>query len=125
MWTIQFLKNGNLNRINFIICFILVSLFYLTLNIIIDNNEFLWTIRFTYYINIATSSILLLTLLSARLRYLKIKSPITVSSIITLAISLTYALSLSIFREWMMAGLIMHSISLIMIGVTFVVLLFK
>lgn len=125
MWIIQFLKNGNLNRINFIVCFILVSLFYLTLNIIIDNNEFLWTIRFTYYVNIAISSMLLLTLLSARLRYLKIKSPITVSSIITLAISLTYALSLSIFIEWMIAGLIMHSISLIMIGVTFVILLFK
>lgn len=125
MWIIQFLKNGNLNRINFIACFILVSLFYLTLNIIIDNNEFLWTIRFTYYVNIAISSMLLLTLLSARLRYLKIKSPITVSSIITLAISLTYALSLSIFIEWMMAGLIMHSISLIMICVTFVILLFK
>lgn len=125
MWIIQFLKNGNLNRINFIVCFILVSLFYLTLNIIIDNNKFLWAIRFTYYVNIAISSILLLTLLSARLRYLKIKSPITVSSIITLAISLTHALSLSIFTEWMIAGLIMHSISLIMIGVTFVILLFK
>lgn len=125
MWIIKFLKNGNLNRINFIVCFILVSLFYLTLNIIIDNNEFLWTIRFTYYVNIAISSMLLLTLLSARLRYLKIKSPITVSSIITLTISLTYALSLSIFIEWMIAGLIMHSISLIMIGVTFVILLFK
>lgn len=125
MWIIRFLKNGNLNRVNFLICFVLVALFHLTLNIIIDNNEFLWTIKLTYYVNIIISSVLLLTLLSARLRYIKIKSPITVSSIITLAISLTYALSLSIFREWMIAGLIIYSISLVMIGITFVVLLFK
>lgn len=125
MWIIRFLKNGNLNRVNFLICFVLVALFHLTLNIIIDNNEFLWTIKLTYYINIIISSVLLLTLLSARLRYIKIKSPITVSSIITLAISLTYVLSLSIFREWMIAGLIIYSISLVMIGITFVVLLFK
>lgn len=125
MWIIQFLKTGNLNRVNFLICFFLVALFHLTLNIIIDNNEFLWSIRLTYYANIIISSVLLLTLLSARLRYIKIKSPITVSTIITLAISLTYALSLSIFREWMIAGLIIYSISLVMIGITFVVLLFK
>lgn len=125
MWIIRFLKNGNLNRVNFLICFVLVALLHLTLNIIIDNNEFLWTIKLTYYVNIIISSVLLLILLSARLRYIKIKSPITVSSIITLAISLTYALSLSIFREWMIAGLIIHSISLVMIGITFVVLLFK
>lgn len=125
MWIIRFLKNGNLNRVNFLICFVLVALFHLALNIIIDNNEFLWTIKITYYVNIIISSVLLLTLLSARLRYIKIKSPITVSSIITLAISLTYVLSLSIFREWMIAGLIIYSISLVMIGITFVVLLFK
>lgn len=125
MWIIRFLKNGNLNRVNFLICFVLVALFHLILNIIIDNNEFLWTIKLAYYVNIIISSVLLLTLLSARLRYIKIKSPITVSSIITLAISLTYVLSLSIFREWMIAGLIIYSISLVMIGITFVVLLFK
>lgn len=76
MWIMTILKHGKLNRTNYLICTVLVILFFLVLNIIIDNNEFLWNFRFSYYINIIISSMLLLTLLSARLRYLGIKSPL-------------------------------------------------
>ncbi|MEM8024379.1 hypothetical protein Q4R13_14720, partial [Morganella morganii] len=71
------------------------------------------------------SSILLLTLLSARLRYLRIKSPVTISLVITITVSFSYALSLLIFREWMIAGLIIHSASLLIAGIVLFILLIK
>lgn len=125
MWIMTFLKHGKLNRINYLICTVLVVLFFLVSNIIIDNNEFLWNFRFTYYINIIISSILLLTLLSARLRYLRIKSPVTISFIITIIVSFLYAISLLIFREWMITGLIIHSASLLIAGIVLFILLIK
>lgn len=118
-------KTWKLNRINYLICTTLVILFFLVSNMIIDNNEFLWNFRFSYYINIIISSILLLTLLSARLRYLGIKSPITISLVITTIVSFLYALSLLIFREWMVAGLIIHSASLLIAGIVLFILLIK
>lgn len=117
MWIMTFLKHGKLNRTNYLICTILVILFFLVSNVIIDNNEFLWNFRFSYYINIIISSMLLLTLLSARFRYLGIKSPVTISLVITITVSFLYALSLLIFREWMIAGLIIHSASLLIAGI--------
>lgn len=125
MWIMTFLKHGKLNRTNYLICTVLVILFFLVLNIIIDNNEFLWNFRFSYYINIIISSMLLLTLLSARLRYLGIKSPVTISLIITITVSFLYALSLLIFREWMVAGLIIHSASVLIAGIVLFILLIK
>lgn len=125
MWIMTILKHGKLNRINYLICTVLIVLFFLVSNIIIDNNEFLWNFRFSYYINIIISSILLLTLLSARLRYLRIKSPVTISLVITITVSFSYALSLLIFREWMIAGLIIHSASLLIAGIVLFILLIK
>lgn len=92
---------------------------------IIDNNEFLWNFRFSYYINIIISSILLLTLISARLHYLGMKSPITISVVITIIVSFLYALSLLIFREWMAVGLIIYSASLLIAGIVLFILLIK
>lgn len=125
MWIMTILKHGKLNRINYLICTVLIVLFFLVSNIIIDNNEFLWNFRFSYYINIIISSILLLTLLSARLRYLRIKSPVTISLVITITVSFLYALSLLIFREWMAAGLIIHSTSVLIAGIVLFILLIK
>lgn len=125
MWIMTILKHGKLNRINYLICTVLIVLFFLVSNIIIDNNEFLWNFRFSYYINIIISSILLLTLLSARLRYLRIKSPVTISLVITITVSFSYALSLLIFREWMAAGLIIHSTSVLIAGIVLFILLIK
>lgn len=125
MWIMTILKHGKLNRINYLICTVLIVLFFLVSNIIIDSNEFLWNFRFSYYINIIISSILLLTLLSARLRYLRIKSPVTISLVITITVSFSYALSLLIFREWMIAGLIIHSASLLIAGIVLFILLIK
>lgn len=125
MWIMTFLKHGKLNRTNYLICTILVILFFLVSNVIIDNNEFLWNFRFSYYINIIISSMLLLTLLSARFRYLGIKSPVTISLVITITVSFLYALSLLIFREWMVAGLIIHSASVLIAGIVLFILLIK
>lgn len=124
MWIMTFLKHGKLNRTNYLICTTLVILFFLVSNMIIDNNEFLWNFRFSYYINIIISSILL-TLLSARLRYLGIKSPVTISLVITITVSFLYALSLLIFTEWMVSGLIIHSASLLIAGIVLFILLIK
>lgn len=125
MWIMTFLKHGKLNRINYLICTVLVILFFLVLNIIIDNNEFLWNFRFSYYINIIISSMLLLTLLSARLRYLGIKSPVTISFVITIIVSFLYVTSLLIFTEWMVIGLIIHSASVLIAGIVLFILLIK
>lgn len=125
MWIMTFLKHGKLNRTNYLICTILVILFFLVSNVIIDNNEFLWNFRFSYYINIIISSMLLLTLLSARFRYLGIKSPVTISLVITITVSFLYALSLLIFREWMVAGLIIHSASVLIASIVLFILLIK
>ncbi|MEM8452586.1 hypothetical protein Q4S10_16250, partial [Morganella morganii] len=100
-------------------------LVFLVSNMIIDNNEFLWNFRFSYYINIIISSILLLTLISARLHYLGMKSPITISVVITIIVSFLYALSLLIFREWMAVGLIIYSASLLIAGIVLFILLIK
>lgn len=44
MWIMTILKHGKLNRTNYLICTVLVILFFLVLNIIIDNNEFCGTL---------------------------------------------------------------------------------
>ncbi|MEM7953487.1 hypothetical protein Q4R36_17755, partial [Morganella morganii] len=48
-----------------------------------------------------------------------------ITLVITIIVSFLYALSLLIFREWMIAGLIIHSASLLIAGIVLFILLIK
>lgn len=97
MFLIKFLKSGNLNRFQFVICTILLIFLYLTLNAMMNEISSAWWQLLIYGIILLFSFYLFLLLVIARLREGKSKHPIKHGLILIIPIYIAYIVSLFLF----------------------------
>ena len=94
MFLVRFLKSGNLDRLQFIVCTILLVILYFILNTMVEKSDVLWRYTSIYYITLLFISCIFSLLVISRLRSCKLKHPIIYGLFITLTIYTAYISSL-------------------------------